>query len=197
MKFYQDITLIPDADVNLGFIWHKVFLQIHIGLADNKLPNGTSAIAVAFPEYQKTPYPMGSRLRLLAKTEQQLQKFDAEKWLVKLRDYTHVKPIRPVPINVKQFVCFKRKPVKSAEKRAKRLAEHLQKNVDEVIKYRKQNKLFNECKLPFIYLESQKETERGEKNRFRLFIKQSPSKEPILGTFDCYGLSKKATVPWF
>jgi len=136
-------------------------------------------------------------LRLFAETEQQLQQFDAEKWLGRLRDYTHVKSIRSVPENVNHFARFKRKQVKSPEKKAMRLAEHLQKPVDEVIKYRKQHELFNECKLPFIHMESQKETENGEKNRFRLFIEQTLFDEPVSGTFDCYGLSKTATVPWF
>jgi len=197
MKYYQDITLLPDEEANLGFLWFKVFQQIHIALADNKLPDGTSGIAVSFPEYKKTKHPMGSRLRLFAETEQQLEQFDAEKWLARLRDYTHIKPIRLVPKGVKRFVCFKRKQVKSPEKKAKSLAIHLQKPVDKVIEYRKQHDLFNKCKLPFIYMESQEKTDSGEKNRFRLFIAKMPNNEPVSGKFDCYGLSKKATIPWF
>ncbi len=198
MKYYQDITLIPDAEANLGFIWYKLFQQIHIGLADNKQPDGTSAIAVSFPEYQKIKHPMGNRLRLLAETEQQIKQFDVDKWLARLRDYSHVKPIRPVPDNLKQYACFKRKQAKSPEKKAIDLALYLQKPLDEVIKYRKQNNLFNQCKLPFIHMESQSGTKKqGEKNRFRLFIEKTVFDSPVSGSFDCYGLSKTATVPEF
>jgi len=196
MKYYQDITLIPDMEVNLGFLWYKVFLQIHIGLADNKLPDGHSGIAVSFPEYKKVAFPLGSRLRLFSKTEKQLKQFNTEKWLSRLQDYCHIKPIHLVP-EVDKHVCFQRKAIKSPEKKAQRLAVHLQKPVAEIIKFRKQNKLFNECKLPFISMESLAQTETGKKNKFRLFIEQKYYDERVCGVFDCYGLSKTATVPWF
>jgi len=196
MKYYQDITLIPDMEVSIGFLWHKVFQQIHIGLADNKRPDGTSAIAVSFPEYKKTGFPLGSQLRLFAESEQQLVQFNTEKWLERLLDYCHIKPIREVP-EVKKFVRFQRKAIKSPERKAQRLAEHLQKPVDEIIKHRKQNDLFNECKLPFINMESQALTETGNKNKFRLFIDQRFYDQTAQGWFDCYGLSKTAAVPWF
>ncbi len=196
MKYYQDITLIPDMEVSIGFLWHKVFQQIHIGLADNKQPDGTSAIAVSFLEYNKAGFPLGSQLRLFTESEQQLVQFNAGKWLERLQDYCHIKPIRQVS-DVKNFVRFQRKATKSPERKAQRLAEHLQKPVDEVIKYRKKNDLFNESKLPFINMESQASTETGDKNKFRLFIEQTFHDESIQGSFDCYGLSKTATVPWF
>ncbi len=196
MKYYQDITLIPDMEVSIGFLWHKVFLQIHIGLADNKQPDGTSVIAVSFPEYKKTGFPLGSQLRLFAESEPQLVQFNVEKWLERLQDYCHIKPIRQVP-DVKKFVRFQRKAIKSPERKAHRLAEHLQKPVAEIVKYRKQNDLFNECKLPFINMESQAPTETGDKNKFRLFIEQTFHDEAAQGSFDCYGLTKTATIPWF
>ncbi|MFT6209378.1 MAG: CRISPR-associated endonuclease Csy4, partial [Colwellia sp.] len=49
MKYYLDITLLPEADITLGFIWQKVYQQIHIALVDNKIGMNESAIAVAFP----------------------------------------------------------------------------------------------------------------------------------------------------
>ena len=196
MKYYQDITLLPDAETHIGFIWHKVYQQIHIALADNKHPDGSSAIAVSFPEYKKTKFPLGSKLRLFAPTESQLIELDAEKWLFRLKDYTHVKPIRSVP-EISKYACFRRKAVKSPEKKAELLAQHLQKPLDVVIRYRKENGLLKACDLPYIHMESQKKTETGQKNRFRLFIEQTLSEQYVSGTFDFYGLSKTATVPWF
>ncbi len=196
MKYYQDITLIPDAETHIGFIWHKVFQQIHIALADNKLPDGSSAIAVSFPEYKKTGFPLGGKLRLFAPTEEQLKQLDVEKWLSRLQDYSHVKPIHSVP-EVSEYACFRRKAVKSPEKKAELLAKHLQKPLEDVVHYRKEQGLLKACDLPYIQMESQKKTTTGQKNRFRLFIEQTFSEYPVSGTFDCYGLSKTATIPWF
>ena len=68
MNYYQDITLLPDAVITLGFIWQKVYQQVHIALAENKIAENQSAIAVAFPEYGSKGFPLGSKLRLLALT---------------------------------------------------------------------------------------------------------------------------------
>ncbi len=47
-------------------------------------------------------------------------------------------------------------------------------------------------KLPFINMKSQ-----STDNKFRLFIEKLDSENPVAGTFNSYGLSKTATVPWF
>ena len=51
MNYYQDITLLPDADIGLYFLWQKVYQQIHLALVENKSADNASAIGVAFPEY--------------------------------------------------------------------------------------------------------------------------------------------------
>jgi len=198
MNYYQDITLLPDAEITLGFIWQKVYQQVHIALADNKIAENQSAIAVAFPEYNGKGFPLGSKLRLLAETQAQLEQLDIKKWLNRLGDYTHIKPIRPVPENISQHASFKRKQVVSPEKRALQLARYLDKPVDEVVAYRKKHGLFKECNLPFIHMESQSQSNAGDKHRFRLFIEKTQHDKPVRGTFNCYGLSKEAaTVPMF
>lgn len=197
MKYYQDITLIPDADVNLGFIWHKVYIQIHLALAENKIAENQSAIAVSFPNYGDKTFPLGDKLRLFAESEAQLMKLDINRWLSRLIDYSDVKPIKQVPESVVQYACFKRKNVKSAIKKTESLAAHLNKPVDDVLKFRKENNLYHDCNLPFVHMESQQATKDGVKHKFRLFIEQSFSESPVQEHFDCYGLSKTATVPWF
>jgi CRISPR-associated endonuclease Csy4 len=34
-------------------------------------------------------------------------------------------------------------------------------------------------------------------HRFRLFAEHKPAPFPVVGTFNAYGLSSTATVPWF
>ncbi|MCO4790206.1 type I-F CRISPR-associated endoribonuclease Cas6/Csy4, partial [Vibrio cholerae] len=37
MNYYQEITLLPDADIALGFLWQNVFQQVHIALVEHKV----------------------------------------------------------------------------------------------------------------------------------------------------------------
>ncbi|BCG66025.1 MAG: CRISPR-associated endonuclease Csy4 [Methyloprofundus sp.] len=127
----------------------------------------------------------------------QLEQLDIAKWLNRLTDYTHATSIKSVPPLVNKYACFKRKSVKSELRKSERLANHLNKSVDEILEFRKNSGLERKCKLPFIHMESQKQTDTGKKNKFRLFIAQELFDSPVDEVFDCYGLSKAATVPCF
>lgn len=200
MNFYQDITLLPDSEANLGFLWQKVFTQVHIALADNKMADGHSAIAVAFPRYKDKAYPLGDQLRLFSETEQQLETLNINKWLNRLTDYTHLKSIKPVPSSVNEFALFKRQQIKSnIERKALRRAKHLNKPYDEVLAFlqaenEQAKKDIYQSKLPFIQLES---LSSANKHKYKIFIECERVKNAIKGSFTCYGLSKTATVPWF
>ena len=116
MKFYIDITLLPDADIALGFLWEKVYQQLHLALVENKVSEYESAIGISFPKYGDKAFPLGDKLRLFAPTQEQLKKLDIGRWLNRLTDYTHHTSIREVPSDVNVFVYFKRKQFKSASK---------------------------------------------------------------------------------
>jgi CRISPR-associated endonuclease Csy4 len=205
MKYYLDITLLPDAEANLGFLWQKIFQQVHIALVDNKVGDNESAVALSIPGYKlgmskEKDFPLGDKLRLLASNEDALVKLDIHQWLKRLSDYCHIKPVKPVPGNITKYACFKRKPVKSIEKKARRRAEHLNKPYAEVLAYLREEGRSDKSKLPFINVESQdtkKRVEQGVSSQFLLFIEQTLFEQPVKGVFDCYGLSKTATVPWF
>lgn len=200
MKYYLDITLLPDAEANLGFLWQKVFQQIHIALANNKVGDNDSAVALSVVGYGDNIFPLGNKLRLLAETENYLQKLDTHRWLSRLSDYCHISSIKPVPADIKQYARFNRKNVKSIEKKAQRRAEHLNKPYGEVLTFLIAEGKSKQSKLPFINVESQdtkKRVEQGVSCQFLLFIEQTIFDEAIKGKFDCYGLSKTATVPWF
>ena len=200
MKYYIDITLLPNEEVSISFLWQKIFQQVHIALVDNKVGDNESAIALSVVDYGDKNFPLGSKLRLLAGREDTLVKLDIQQWLKRLSDYCHIKPIKNVPDGIKQYARFKRKPVKSIEKKAKRRAEHLNKPYAEVLAYLIKEGRSAESKLPFIKVESQntkKRVEQGVSCQFLLFIERSLFEVPASGKFDCYGLSKTATVPWF
>ncbi len=74
MKYYLDITFLPDAEANLGFLWQKVYQQVHIALADNKIAKNESAIAISFPGYNDKDFPLGNKLRLFSNMKVQPKK---------------------------------------------------------------------------------------------------------------------------
>jgi len=199
MKHYLDITLLPDAEANLGFLWQKIYGQLHIALADVKNADGNSDIAVSFPEYGSKAFPLGNKLRLLATTQEKLQKLDVPKWLNRLSDYCHWTSIKEVP-EVNQYACFSRKQFKTnIERRARRRILKTKEPLEVAIAdLKKKGFSDQESQLPFITLESSAKIENdNRKHKFRLFIERSILEKPEIGDINCYGLSKTATVPWF
>ena len=51
MNYYVELQLLPDDEINIGFLWQKVYQQVHIALVENKVAENESAIAVSFPRY--------------------------------------------------------------------------------------------------------------------------------------------------
>jgi CRISPR-associated endonuclease Csy4 len=192
MKYYQQISLVPTADIGLYFIWQKLYQQIHIALVENKTGDNASAIGVAFPEYNADKYYLGKKMRLLAENEKLLEKLQCEKSLNRLRDYVHVDQIKPVPEKIVGYACFKHIKLKGnkeklARRRAKRSGETLQQALLHFEDFEEQR-----SKLPYINLISQTNGQR-----FRLFIEKQEMQQPRTGLFSCYGLSDSTTVPLF
>ena len=192
MKFYIDITLLPDVEVGLHFLWQKLYQQIHLALVEMQDINGTAPIAVAFPEYDIDKHNLGKKLRLLAGDQRQLDALNIQKWLARLTDYLHMTKVREVPGNITTFSRFKRLQAKSnVERLARRKARREGISEAEAL-----NKLagFKEEKLraPFINLQS---LSGGQS--FRLFIAKEEVEQAVAGDFSLYGLSSTATVPWF
>lgn len=202
MKYYQDITLIPDVEANLGFLWHKVYQQVHLALVENKIAKNQSAVAVSFPGYGDKSFPLGDKLRLLAESKTFLEQLEITRWLSRYADYCHLKTIKPIPEGVDQFVCFKRKRFKSnLEKLATRRAKYKNESMEIAKAHFAQYE--EKSSLPYINMTSlSMDKKQGHNPNFKLFIEQKFFKEPQQNIINCYGLSgnqkdKVATVPWF
>ncbi|MEA1972151.1 MAG: type I-F CRISPR-associated endoribonuclease Cas6/Csy4, partial [Candidatus Cloacimonadota bacterium] len=109
MNFYIEVTLLPGADIDLYYLWSKVYQQIHLAFVENQDNNGKVLVGIAFPEYNEEKYQLGSKIRLFAQNESVLGKLDIMKWLKHLSDYVHCTRIRPVPDKIKQLVMYSRK----------------------------------------------------------------------------------------
>lgn len=192
MKYYNEVTLLPDTGINLYFLWQKVYQKIHLGFVEIQDAQGNVPVAVSFPQYSNELNHLGCKLRLFAEDKQTLETFNAAKWLDHLTDYVHVKQIQAVPDNVTKFACFKRQQVKSSNERlARRKARRNGIDYEQALQ---QLKGYEEKRVqtPFINIKSQ-----STGKQFRLFIEKCPVENALTGHFNSYGLSNHATVPWF
>lgn len=192
MNVYQDITLLPMADIDIHFLWEKVYHKIHLALVENKMSNGLSSIGLSFPKYDIEKHQLGNVLRVFSTEREMLEKFNAKKFLANLSDYVHLTGIREVPGNINHYVRFKRKQSKSnTERLARRKANRKGISVEEAMQILKNHE---EVVLtdPFVNI-----TSLSSENSFKLFICKELCTEFINKGFSCYGLSSESTLPHF
>jgi len=202
MKYYLDITLLPDAEASLSFLWHKIYQQVHLALVDKKTAENTSNIALSIPKYKikctKDEYPLGNTLRLFAPTKDLLNALDIKQWLSRFNDYAHCKPVKEVP-STNSFVVFKRKHFKTYKQFKNKQAYLIEKRLEYTNETLEQARAHVErvgqkySEWPFIKTKS-----LSSGSRFPLFIEKQNVETEKIGRFNCYGLSMVgATVPYF
>lgn len=212
MHCYQEITLLPNSEINLNFLWSKVFQQIHLALVEMQDEQKRVPIGVGFPDYKigEKYGVLGSKCRLFAADEATLVWFDAGKWLSRLSDYVHCTSIRPVPEKLAGHAIYRRLQPKINQERLAR-------------RYAKRHNLDFETALNGVVRLKQDEAETGYKTEFRycdmshqtvswpfirlksassgqtlcLWIKKTEVSEALIGSFSSYGLGGAASVPEF
>ncbi len=214
MKSYQELTLLPQDEISIYFLWSKTFQQIHLGLVETQDAQKRVPIGLSFPEYKMGEKfgVLGSKLRLFATDEAALSRFDITRRLSRLSDYVHCTGIRPVPNAVKGYAVYQREqPKTSRERLARRYAKRhnldyetafngkieLSAKHDNAIGCDKTLMSYNEMPhktitTPFIRLKS-----LSSGNMFCLWIKKREIENSVKGTFTTYGLSSVASVPEF
>jgi len=192
MNYYQDITLLPDTEIGLHFVWEKVYRQIHLGLVEMQDDNGKLPIGIALPAYSADKHQLGNKLRLLAETENLLQRFNAQQWLNRLSDYAHITGIRNVPERIQTHACYYRVQPKSSNARlARRKAKRENTGIEQALAAL-ENTPEQRSDAPYIWVKSQSSGER-----FRLFIGYVEVSESASKGFNAYGLSRQSSVPVF
>ena len=211
MKYYQELTILPCAEVPAYFIWSKVYQQLHLGFASHQDEHGHVPIGISFPDYQELSAgknncrkplsaeksndlptcAFGHRLRLFAMEESSLQEFAVRDRLARLADYVHITSIRPIPSVLKGYANYRRFHQKSsAEQKARRYAKRHNISYEEALALFPAREF--DKNVPYIQLKS-----LTNKNPFRLFIKKDFREKNIENAFGSYGLSDISTVPEF
>jgi len=193
MNYYVDIKLLTDTEISLGFVWKKLYAQIHLALVEVRDENNLVSIGLGFPKYSNDRF-LGDTLRIFAPTKEALEKLDLNRWIARLLDYLIVSEIKEVPTHINEYVSFGRQQFKTnRETLARRQAKRKGISYEEALQnYANFDENKNKTKLPYINIKSLS-TDR----EMKVFIKKSEPKEREDGLFSTYGLSNKSTVPWF
>lgn len=179
----MDIRIQPDAEMRQNRLLNTVYTKLHKALFDLQARD----IGVSFPEYRVI---LGRVIRLHA-TAARLEDFQQHNWLGGMAGYCQLSAIQPVPDDVKHRTVS-RLQTKMSPAKMRRLLKRGSLKQEEVKAYR--DKMFTlGLDNPYFELVS---TSRGEK--YRRYIQHGEIlTKPVSGEFDFFGLSKKATIPWF
>ena len=187
MNRYLEIKLLPDPDFSSGILMNALFSRLHLALAAQREVN----IGISFPDWKPNGLTLGARLRLHGKGGE-LEKIMQREWTGGVQDHATMGAITEVPAHAGHRVVRRVQAKSNPERERRRLMRR--KNISaeaarEIIPDRNAQRL----KLPCLIL-----TSRSTGQQFRLFIEHLPLQEQAVeGTFSAYGLSPRATVPWF
>lgn len=191
MQYYIDIKLLSDTEITLGFIWQKVYNDIHLALVEHKDHENMVSIGLSLPAYGEI-FPLGNVLRLFAQSEAELKSLNLDTRLIRYADYVDIGDTKEIPPEIKGYVTFGRKQFKSNPQRlAKRYAKRHSVSLEEALEVYKQVEA-QQTKLPYINIKS---TSTGQ--HLKIFIEKKEAKREEKGKFTTFGLSQTATVPWF
>ena len=183
MDYYLDITLLPDPEFEEQVLLNALFSKFHRGMSQT-VPG---AVGVSFPDVATR---LGGRMRLHGSAEA-LDKLMSSGWMKGLGDYTRVSTVERVPADC-QYRTVKRVQAKSAwNKRKRSIAKGWldEEEAEAKIPDSQQKKL----KQPFVQIKS-----LSNGNDMRVYIEHGELLDaPATGTFNSYGLSSTATIPWF
>ncbi len=183
MDKYIDIKLLPDPEFDEQQLMNALFSKLHRGIG----AAAPSKIGVSFPAHGKR---LGNHLRIHGALAD-ITKLMEQTWLQGMKDYCQISEVQNVPNDVK-YRTVKRVQAKSAHNKRERSIRKGWLTPEEAlvrIPETQQRKL----KQPFIQMKS-----LSNKNPMRVYIEHGSLRDtPSDGTFNAYGLSSEATIPWF
>lgn len=184
MDFYLELQLLPDPEFPSSLLMNALFAKLHRAL----VLHGQNDIGISFPDYEQRN--LGQRIRLHGNLTS-LTKLTGQPWLQGMRDHCASSGIQPVPANT-QHCIVRRVQVKSSPERLRRRRIARGATPEQAL-HAIPDCAAERLRLPFITLNSQ-----SSGQRFLLFIEQLKPQETLsTGSFNAYGLSSTATVPWF
>lgn len=183
MNSYIDIEIKPDAEMRENVLLNKVYAKLHKILCDLK----TSDIGVSFPNYKVM---LGRVLRIHSSDLKLCQLMNLN-WLGGLSGYCVISDILDAPESAR-YRTVSRIQSNMTQAKLNRLIKRGSITESEIKAYKA--KMFSVgLDNPYLELES---GSNGHKHRRYIQFGEILD-HPVAGSFDQFGLSKTATVPWF
>jgi CRISPR-associated endonuclease Csy4 len=187
MDHYIDLKLLPDPEFAATQLMSALLSKLHRGLHDLRRDD----VGISFPEIETARHHLGNSLRLHGPQEA-LSQLLALNWLTGMRDHVQVSAVNGVPEHLR-YRHVSRVQVDSNPERSRRRLIKRHGISEAEARERIPDSAAKRCNLPFAYLRS-----NGSGQVFPLFIRHGPILEVAQqGTFNSYGLSTTATIPWF
>jgi len=192
MKQYIEITLLPNPEVDVHFLWSKVYLQLHLALVEIKDADSLVPVGVSFAEYRSDEKHslLGSKLRVFSSDKSQLEKLNLNHWFNRLSDYVHITSIRTVPSEHGYVVVRRVHTPANVGNLARRYAKRHSISLETALELYTNYDPKQPTRLPFIKVKS-----LSSANDFTLCIQQNAKATAISGLYSTYGLSGTSTVP--
>lgn len=187
MDRYLDIAITPDPEFSAPLLLSALFGKLHRALVALQ----TDAVGISFPQYRERGRNLGNVLRLHGDAAE-LERLMTKDWLQGMRDHIRASGIQPVPDGAHYRTVRRRQFKTNVERlRRRRVARHGE--TPEQAREHIPDSVERHVTLPYLTIRSQ-----STGQSFCLFIEYGLVQgEPTPGAFNRYGLSNKATVPWF
>lgn len=185
MDHYLDLRIRPDPEFPPQQLLNALYAKLHRAL----VAHPDWQIAVAFPEWQRVH--LGKLMRLIA-THHDLDALMRSEWLRGMRDHIDTSTPAAVPAEARHRRLVRVQAKSSAERLRRRAMKRHNLTPDQA-RERIPDSAEEHLALPFVVLHS---SSSGQS--FRLFLRHEPVQvAPSPGSFNAYGLSRTASVPWF
>ena len=185
MDSYLDLSLRPGPEFPESQLMNALYAKLHRALVSAQ----AKSIAVCFPAF--AGLKLGGVLRLIGPSAA-LTDLMAGAWLYGMRDHLQISDVRALPVQLKHRK-WQRIQCKSSPERLRRRQMKRHGLSEAQAREKIPDTAAETLKAPFLQIGS---SSTGQ--RFRLFLKVGPLQaQPETGSFNAYGLSQTATVPWF
>ena len=187
MDRYIEIGIRTDPEFPVHMLMSALMSKLHRALVRLE----ANDIGISFPATQVAPRTMGTKIRLHG-TDGRLGALMETNWFKGMVDHLECSDLLIVPETAQHQVVRRRQVKSNVERLRRRRMKRKGESYEQVVQAIPSS-LEKQSRLPFITLNSQS---TGEV--FKLFIEQSEvGPTAIAGSFNTYGLSQQATVPWF
>ncbi|MCG5531474.1 type I-F CRISPR-associated endoribonuclease Cas6/Csy4 [Halorhodospira halochloris] len=186
MDHYLDIQVRPDPEFPVNTLLGALVSKLHRALVELK----ANDLGISLPEYEQEP-PLGKTLRLHG-TDTRLGALMETGWLRGMRDHLEISEVQAVPAEAAHLVVRRRQYKTNVERLRRRRMKRHNESYEEAVRHIPDS-VERKVKMPYVTVRSQ-----SSGQAFSLFIEHGECQQiPVAGTFNTYGLSQGATVPWF